>query len=186
MFRWIKIAGAVVILAALISTGCEEWLVGAPCVSETEDKAFEATLTQDSYAIETRSVQCPGLTSICITATQRLERPNDDATDEFNKHLDTQAKYSFCSCRCRDADGHKYDKNSDKYDDLCECPGDTRCQLVLGKSIEGAPDKIKGSYCMPKCIAEKGSCDIAGGQRCTPSSSSDEPWKWKCREPSTK
>lgn len=181
MCRWTKIIVAVVILSGLTGIGCEEWLVGVPCVSETEDKSFEPTLTQDSYAIETRSVQCPGLTTICITATQRLRNADDTQTDPYEKNKDTQAKYSFCSCRCKDADGHKYDKNSDKYDDLCECPSNTSCQLVLGKNIN-APEKIKGSYCMPKCIADKTKC-LEQGKICTPSSDSDEPWNWKCRTP---
>ncbi|MCP4676900.1 MAG: hypothetical protein GY854_15565 [Deltaproteobacteria bacterium] len=94
--------------------------------------------------------------------------------------IGTQQKFSFCSCRCEDADGNKYDRNSDKYSGLCECPPNTTCKSILGKNIEDAPTKIQGSYCIPACIVEE--CTYSD-QVCSPSSDSKEPWKWKCKVP---
>jgi hypothetical protein len=75
---------------------------------------------------------------------------------------------------------------------LCECPPDTQCIGVL-KDIEEAPDMIKGSYCVPNCMAKAKECqpediDDDGekeNRMCVPSSDSEEPWKWKCAEVET-
>ncbi|MDD5305767.1 MAG: hypothetical protein PHU25_00460 [Deltaproteobacteria bacterium] len=94
-----------------------------------------------------------------------------------------QQKFSFCSCRCKDSEGHTYQSNPDKYDYLCECPPDTVCLDVLS-AIEGAPEKVTGSYCMPNCIASPSVCDSATPPEvCTPSKDSTEPWKWTCETP---
>jgi hypothetical protein len=256
MVKQILAVGACVILIGLVSAGCDEWMVGAPCVPETDDGTFNDGIKDITYSVETRSVQCE--TGICITSTRRGKEPDPecvvkghvcltkkwcnnngtptktsydckddlvccdadnkcvrqegftcqtekwceehdstfeqtnecDGADQvccdnrtnFEKHKDTQLKYSFCSCRCRDAEGNQYDKNSDKYDDLCDCPSSTTCpsgaDTTVGGNIEGAPDKIKGSYCIPNCVLE--GCTVTG-EVCTPSTDSEQPWKWRCR-----
>jgi hypothetical protein len=176
MNKWMLIA-VTVIASGIIGMGCEEWLVGAPCAPETDLGVFTPGITGTNYAIETRSVQCD--TGICVTVTEGTGNAADDQADnDYDKYEGTEAKYSFCSCRCKDADGHKYDRNNDKYDDLCECPPNTMCEQVLSNAIADAPEKIKGWYCIPKCIIIP--CDDSD-EVCTPSSDSKEPWKWACK-----
>ena len=158
----ISAAGLAVLTAGVFTLGCEEWMVGAPCKPETDRGDYTPNLTDETYAIETRSVQCE--TSMCVTKTEL--------------RLSGQLKYSFCSCRCKDKDGHSYDRNNDKYDDLCDCPPGTICSAdVISNNIDQVPDKLKGSYCIPDCIANP--CNT--NETCTPSNDSDEPWKWKCK-----
>lgn len=193
MIKSIFVAASFAIVVGLFSVGCTEWLVGAPCTPETDEGEFNTGLSAEStYLVETRSVQCK--TSICLTKIQLYrEEIEPDADNDFDRYCASQNKYSFCSCRCQDKDGNKYDRNVDKYDDLCECPPNTRCVRVLGDDIATAPDKIKGSYCIPKCIDD--GCPqvrpitgpdgekIQQRQVCIPSSDSKEPWNWKCQWP---
>jgi hypothetical protein len=151
-------------LTIVFICSCNEWMVGAPCKPETDKGTYYKGLESSTYALETRSVQCKN--SICITKTEANE--------------EVQKKYSFCSCRCEDKDGHKYDRNSDKYDDLCECPSGSECSPdVVNNNIEQIPDTIKGSYCVPSCISE-GLC-FQTNMECKPPKSSKEPWKWECK-----
>ena len=182
MNRWIFLMGVAVLLSNIVSLGCEEWLVGAPCVAETDTGEFVPLETEGAttYSLETRSVQCQGANMVCLTTLHRDIDGYPDMTgaNEYEQWLDTHVKYSFCSCRCKDANGNKYDRNSDKYDDLCPCPTRTTCVEVLGSDIE-APENVQGSYCMPNCVADPTLC--AEEETCTPSSNSDEPWLWKCK-----
>lgn len=186
MSKSIRIAAAVMILISVTIVGCREWLVGAPCTPETDEGVFNKELADTTYLVETRSVQCE--TSICLTKIKvKPDEIKEDEDNEFKKYEGSQTKYSFCSCRCEDKSGNKFDRNNDKFDDLCECPPSTNCVKVLGDNIEAAPDKIKGSYCIPKCIDEeclevrqKANGDIIR-QKCVPSNDSKEPWKWKCQ-----
>jgi hypothetical protein len=184
MTRWIFLTGVAVLLSNIVSLGCEEWLVGSPCVAETDTGEFVNLETPGAttYALETRSVQCQGANMVCLTTLHRYEAPrgneNGNAQNEYELWEGTHVKYSFCSCRCRDDQGHKYDRNSDKYDDLCPCPTRTTCVEVLGSDIE-APEKVRGSYCMPNCVADPTQCTV--DETCTPSSNSEEPWKWSCK-----
>lgn len=177
MLRGLAKAIAVALTAAVVGLGCQEEMVGAPCTPETDKGDFNTTLEGETYSIETRSVQCE--TRICLTKTKlvgsKLECKNDPTMENCE---DVQTKFSFCSCRCKDIDGHTYQSNPDKYDYLCECPPNTLCEEVLG-AIEEAPEKITGSYCIPKCIAN--TCDLP--EICTPSKNAEEPWNWKCKEP---
>ncbi|MCP4604299.1 MAG: hypothetical protein GY847_27890 [Proteobacteria bacterium] len=189
MKKWIIIASAVVTVGSIIGLGCDEWMVGAPCVPETDKGEFRKEIADKNYAIETRALQCQGDTPmVCMTKTkvrdsQRQAEEGEELSDfqiyEGRSGYGTQTKYSFCSCRCKDADGEQYDRNSDKYDDLCECPPNTICESVLNKNVQGAPDNIKGSYCIPNCIAD-GCEHHTQGEECKPSSDSEEPWKWHC------
>ena len=157
----------------LFLASCDSWMVGAPCKPETDDGTFVPNQSGDTYALETRSVQCE--TSICITKTEvrQVGTSIDDAI---------QNKYSFCSCRCRDKDGHKYDRNSDKYDDLCECPSGSFCSdEVVSNNIEQVPDAIKGSYCLPNCIGNPDKYCLELTKKCVPPTDSEEPWKWQCK-----
>jgi hypothetical protein len=186
MSKSIQIAATVVMIAGVFGAGCLEWLVGAPCTPETDEGVFNKDLADTTYLVETRSVQCK--TSICLTKIKLNEGEiSEEAESDFEKYKNSQTKYSFCSCRCEDKDGNKFDRNNDKFDDLCECPPSTNCIKVLGDNIEAAPDKIKGSYCIPKCIDE-GCQEVRHTrdgnlirQKCVPSSDSEEPWKWKCQ-----
>ena len=153
----------IVVLGGLVVFGCQPEMVGAPCIPETDKGLYNDQLSGTTYSIETRSVQCE--TRICLTST---------AVDSNEQQL----KYSFCSCRCKDLEGNTLQSNPDKYAGiLCECPPDTLCEPVLG-DIKEAPEKITGSYCIPSCIATP--CEP--GEICTPSSNSEEPWKWTCEE----
>lgn len=165
-FGIVKIFGVISIFSGLlILSACDEFMVGAPCKPETDPGTYYPNLTSDTYALETRSVQCK--TGICITKTER------------GNSSEPQHKYSLCSCRCEDKDGNKYDRNSDKYDDLCECPSGSVCSRgVVNNNIEDIPETIKGAYCLPSCIAE--SCPQTGSE-CSPSNDSEEPWKWTCK-----
>jgi hypothetical protein len=162
-----QMLSAICLLVACGFTGvsCAEEMVGAPCVPETDKGTYNTNLKGATTSIETRSVQCE--TRVCLTRTVLVTAKE-------------QQKFSFCSCRCKDADGHTYQSNPDKYDYLCECPPDTVCQEVLG-AIEGAPDKVTGSYCMPNCIASPSLC--LAPDVCTPSTDSTQPWKWNCKTP---
>lgn len=201
MAKWIVAAVGALVFASLLQLGCKEEMVGAPCIPETDKGDFSATLSGTTWSIETRSVQCE--TRLCVTKTEPLAA---DAAQVAACELAaaagegvleacwegeggiTQAKYSFCSCRCKDINGNTYNKNPDKYDYLCECPPDTKCISVLG-DIEEAPSKVKGSYCVPGCIAS-GECypqDTNGDDEienfaCAPSKDSEKPWQWKCKE----
>jgi len=194
MAKWIVAAVGAVALASLAQLGCQEHMVGAPCIPETDKGDFAANLSGTTWSIETRSVQCEE--RICLTKTE----PNDigayATVCEDNPNLENcwegesgpvQVKYSFCSCRCTDIAGNTYNKNPDKYDYLCECPPNTTCVDVLS-DIEEAPEKVKGSYCVPNCIAG-GECtgyENDDGdwidRMCMPSTDSEKPWQWKCTE----
>jgi hypothetical protein len=192
MAKWIAAAVGALVFAGLMQLGCQEEMVGAPCVPETDKGEFSSSLSDNSetWSIETRSVQCE--TRTCLTTTKdNLQNPaatcQDDPTLENCWNGDdgpTQIKYSFCSCRCQDVAGHTVNTNPDKYDYLCECPPDTKCLSIL-KDIEEAPDMIKGSYCIPNCISGTGDgCYPANGvnRMCVPSTDSEKPWQWKCEE----
>lgn len=181
MSRGIAGAIAVIMTAAVVGIGCAEEMVGAPCTPETDKGDFNASIEGTTYSIETRSVQCE--TRICVTKTELNSTSDNNPADcKANPTQDncegTQLKFSFCSCRCKDENNHTYQSNPDKYDYLCECPPNTLCEEVL-TGIEEAPDKIKGSYCIPKCIANP----CTSPEICTPSSNPEEPWNWKCKEP---
>lgn len=182
MLKYIPVQVGVIICLGMSYLGCGEEPVGAPCIPETDKGTFETTLVTGikKVSIETGSVQCE--TAACITWTYKYTDSVDNPNiPPYDAHEDTQFKHSFCSCRCEDRDGHKADKNSDKYDDLCECPPNTRCVPVLGKEIEEAPEKIQGSYCIPKCI--ENICPASSTTErpaCVPSKNSDEPWDWHC------
>ena len=165
MMRRVFAASALLLVMGFV-LGCDVFMVGAPCKPETDKGDYSEELKNTTYAIETRSVQCE--TSMCVTKTE--VRPGAAGG---------QLKYSFCSCRCKDKTGHGYDRNNDKYDDLCECPPGSICSPdVVSNNIDQVPDKLKGSYCIPDCIAEPCSRE---SEICTPSNDSDEPWKWKCK-----
>lgn len=162
-----------VVLASLTLIACQEEPVGAPCTPESDDGTFKKEQLGVTDLVETRNVQCE--TRTCITRTD-------------NKGADDVVKYSFCSCKCKNAKG----SNADKEDDLCECPPNTLCETV-SFPIE-APEKVRGFYCIPKCIAE--GCKEAETKyqdkhgesvphECTASSNSDEPWAWKCKPQKT-
>jgi hypothetical protein len=207
MAKWIFGAVGAVVFASLLQIGCKDEMVGAPCVPETDKGEFSAVATGTTWSIETRSVQCE--TRVCLTKTgpnpvsdeydiacqaaQGLDATDGGMTPEEVENAIMEAcwegeggmvhaKYSFCSCRCRDIAGNTYNKNPDKFDYLCECPPNTQCVDVLG-DIEAAPDKVKGSYCVPNCIAG-GECYPQGGENymCTPSKDSEKPWQWACSE----
>jgi len=198
--RLVVVVGAL-LLGYLALCGCQEQPVGAPCIPETDKGDFSASLSGTTWSIETRSVQCQTEPAVCLTKTEPLAADAaqvtacENAKPEDGNVLEecwegqggvTQAKYSFCSCRCKDINGNTYNKNPDKYDYLCECPPDTKCISVLG-DIEEAPSKVKGSYCVPGCMAE-GKCypndDDGDGEienyACAPSKDSEKPWQWKC------
>ena len=182
MHKSILIAGLVTVLGGALSMGCDSWLVGAPCVPETDKGSFNQDLQGKTFAIETRSVQCQGSSAmVCLTKTEKYGAAKEsNEISDIKKYEGTQVKHSFCSCRCKDAQGHSRDRNSDKFDDLCECPGGTVCENVLGDNIEGAPEKIRGSYCLPDCVSN--ACEEDNeDETCTPSSNSEEPWKWSCK-----
>lgn len=187
MYRWIATAMGVILFAGINFLGCAEEMVGAPCVPETDKGEFNASASGTTWSIETRSVQCETTNRICLTktdadsptapATQVDDCKNDPNLEDCWDTSRVQWKFSFCSCRCKDVAGHTYNQNPDKYDYLCECPPNTKCEEVLG-DIEEAPEKIKGSYCVPNCISS--ACDE--GSMCTPSKDSDKPWEWTCKE----
>ncbi|HUT76939.1 MAG TPA: hypothetical protein VM285_04595 [Polyangia bacterium] len=187
MTRWTTLV-ACLSIAALCWAGCKEAMVGAPCVPETDKGEFNSSLDGATYSIETRSVQCE--TRVCLTKTEVNDLVNntncenclDNPDNEENTGVceddcaATQLKYSFCSCRCRDSEGNTFQTNPDKYDYLCECPPNTQCEKVI-EAIEGAPEKITGSYCIPNCIAIP--CPEID-EICVPSKDSEQPWQWKC------
>ncbi|MDJ0766047.1 MAG: hypothetical protein QNJ97_23885 [Myxococcota bacterium] len=176
MTKRMPLAIAMIVLCGAMGLSCKEWMVGAPCIPETESGRFLTSLSSTNTIVETRSVQCE--TSICLTVTKLVpgEVPDPDAENAFEAYEGTQNKYSFCSCQCRDADDNEYDRNDDKLDRLCKCPPNTYCERVLN-NIEGAPPKIIGSYCIPKCIQD----DCQDGTVCSPSTNADAPWDWKCK-----
>jgi hypothetical protein len=176
MLKGIAGAVALVLVAGLVGLGCKEEMVGAPCTPETDKGEFNSSLQGTTYSIETRSVQCA--TRICLTKTERVGNLEDCKADPTLENCENlQDKFSFCSCRCKDAEDHTYQSNPDKYDYLCECPPNTLCEEVLTK-IEEAPEKIAGSYCIPKCIAN--GCPEQDDV-CVPSKNAEEPWNWKCK-----
>ena len=196
MAKWIIAATGALVLVSLLQLGCKDQMVGAPCIPETDKGDFSATLSGTTWSIETRSVQCE--TRLCVTETKENTGISSEtqAACEADPSVENcwaseggavQAKYSFCSCRCKDIAGHTYNTNPDKYDYLCECPPNTKCVDVLS-DIEEAPDKVKGSYCVPNCIAG-GECypqpnddgDLTN-YMCTPSKDSEKPWQWACSE----
>ena len=195
MAKWIVAAVGALVFASLMQIGCKEEMVGAPCIPETDKGDFSANLSGTTWSIETRSVQCE--TRLCLTKTApnpidtnflaACEADGGMATCWEGEGGVVQAKYSFCSCRCKDIAGHTYNTNPDKYDYLCECPPNTKCVDVLS-DIEAAPDKVKGSYCVPNCIAG-GECfpqldedSKLVNYMCMPSKDSEKPWQWTCSE----
>ena len=185
MTRWTTAAWFALLGVAVICSGCPEEMVGAPCVPETDKGEFNTTATGTTYSIETRSVQCE--TRICLTKTDVVQdmteckgsiaNDENDVSDDVDACQDTQLKYSFCSCRCKDLEGNTLQSNPDKFDGvLCECPPNTSCEEVLG-NIKEAPEKVSGSYCIPNCIATPCEED----EECVPSKDSEKPWEWKCK-----
>ena len=167
-----KVCALSILSGLLFLASCEEWMVGAPCKPETDNGSFIQSLSGDTYALETRSVQCE--TSICITKSEFRSKDENG--------VPVQNKYSFCSCRCEDKDGHGYDRNSDKYDDLCECPSGSFCSTdVVSNNIEQIPDAIKGGYCLPNCIGDPNQYCPGPTKKCVPPTDSEEPWKWQCK-----
>jgi hypothetical protein len=177
MTRWTTAAGFALLGVAVICSGCPEEMVGAPCVPETDKGEFNTAATGKTYSIETRSVQCE--TRICLTRTETIADMTEcKASEDLEDCEDTQLKYSFCSCRCKDLEGNTLQSNPDKFDGvLCECPPNTLCEEVLG-DIKEAPEKVSGSYCIPNCIAVP--CEE--GEVCVPSKDSEKPWEWKCKD----
>ena len=162
-----KVLSALSILSVMLFlASCDSWMVGAPCKPETDDGTYIPNLTSTTYALETRSVQCE--TSMCIT---KSEYRGDGV----------QNKYSFCSCRCADKDGNGYERNNDKYDDMCDCPAGSFCSDEVVGNIEDIPDSIKGSYCIPNCIGQAGGECSGIDKYCVPPTDSEEPWKWQCK-----
>jgi hypothetical protein len=196
MTKWIAAALGALVFASLMQLGCKDEMVGAPCIPETDKGDFSATLSGTTWSIETRSVQC--MTRLCLTKTEpnpyaaaqadacQAAAPGDQMAECWQGAGGTvQAKYSFCSCRCKDINGHTYNKNSNTNSNLCQCPPNTKCVEVLG-DIEEAPNMVKGSYCVPNCIAS-GECysNVNGdgtNYTCMPSKDSKKPWQWKCTE----
>jgi hypothetical protein len=186
MAKWIAAALAALVLAGFTQLGCKEEMVGAPCIPETDKGEFSQDLSGTTWSIETRSVQCE--TRVCLTKTARnLVAAEQISACQVNPTLEncwegeggaTQEKYSFCSCRCKDLNGKSG----------CQCPPNTKCVEVLG-DIQEAPSKVKGSYCVPNCIAS-GECypqdNNADGTvenfTCMASKDSAKPWQWKCSE----
>jgi hypothetical protein len=166
MKRWYLLIAAIITVGLLFSLSCEEEMVGAPCEAETDDGTYDSQLQGVTYSIEPRSVQCE--TRVCLTQTEIIEGTQEDL----------QAKYSFCSCRCKDLEGHTFEDDPDKYDDLCECPPNTLCEQVLG-DIKEAPEKLTGSYCIPTCVTTGCEDDK---QVCFPSEDSEKPWEWTCND----
>lgn len=158
-----KIAALSLIVLLISIMGCKEEMVGAPCVPETDNGKYYSTAKGVSWSIENGSVQCA--THLCLT--------------NINAESSPQKKFSFCSCRCADAEGNKLSDNPDKYSDLCECPGKSICDPVMDP-IPGISDKLFGSYCVPDCISKNNdeTCDGV----CTPSDDDEEPWKWTCED----
>ena len=222
---------------SFLVTGCPEEMVGAPCVSETDNRKFNTELLSKTadldtkvWSIETGSVQCA--THLCLTQTKQnpdakilpsgisvsetIDLP-DGVDIEFGNRADAckaypteencgakfsddneiiaeppLLKFSFCSCRCEDGDKNRYSDNPDKYSDLCECPPSTHCVTVLDKigdegdeNSTGISPKLFGGYCVPECIANPcrvGTDEAEIGEVCTPSSNSEEPWRWSCEK----
>ena len=158
--------------AIILSMGCEEEMVGAPCVSETDNRKFSTELLSSvakkddvTWSIETGSVQCE--THLCLTQSKKnpdaddiedrsalcSEDPTEEncgAVIESNGNVVQEPvllKFSFCSCRCEDGDGNRKADNPDKYDYLCECPPSAHCEPVL--------EKIGGSGDSSSAISEK-------------------------------
>ncbi len=187
MKKRIAAACCLVLVTGIMGLGCKDELVGAPCIPETDKGAFTPSLSGTTWSIETRSVQCEsrGAQMVCLTKTQGNQYfTGSQAACEVSKDLEEcweedriQHKFSFCSCRCKDVDENTYNTNPDKFDYLCECPPNTKCEDVLG-DIEEAPEKIKGSYCVPNCIARP--CEAE--KVCSPSKDSEKPWEWACKE----
>lgn len=193
-----KIVSAIIITTILSLFGCKEQLVGAPCRPETDDGTFladqlGASSKGTTWSIETGSVQCA--TNICLTQTKvNKDSPSSKVsackdnpstkncwvTDEDNEEPPL-LKFSFCTCRCEDAEGNRFEDNPDKFDDLCECPPSSICQKVLDP-IEGVAEKLFGGYCVPACIAKPCINEGFENEICTPSKNSEEPWKWSCEK----
>lgn len=164
----------ITISVAFLVSGCPEQMVGAPCVSETDNRKFSTELlssvtdVEDKvWSIETGSVQCA--THLCLTQAKqnkdakiggeddkdRVELCRENQTEEncgavFNSDGSVKAepvllKFSFCSCRCEDGDGNRYADNPDKYGDLCECPPSAHCVNVLDKIGGTGNDNDDGS-----------------------------------------
>lgn len=161
------------LLISFLAAGCPEQMVGAPCVSETDNRKFSTELLLDgaqsggkTWSIETGSVQCA--THVCLTQTKinpdnKVQGHNDriagcrtEPTEESCGAVINDGKveeepvilkFSFCSVRCEDGDGNRYADNPDKYDYLYECPPTTVCVKVL--------DKIGGNDDSGSAISEK-------------------------------
>ena len=186
MTKYVAVIFGIILITSI---GCKEELVGAPCASETDQNIFSSKIAGTTWSIESRTVQCDTTKSNMVCLTKIEKNNNENSTEcvndasvescwgEKDNYHPVQLKYSFCSCRCKNAAGKSVANDPDRYDYLCECPPDTVCESVL-TDIEDAPEKIAGSYCVPNCIATP--CETAG-EVCTPSSDSEEPWKWKCK-----
>lgn len=148
------------ILGCFTLLACAEEKVGAPCTPESDDGSFKDQLGITDL-VEARNVQCE--TRTCITRTDNKGAVNGTLIVD---------KYSFCSCKCDNAEG----SNADKQEDMCECPPNTKCETVDFPAE--APEKVRGFYCIPNCIAE--GC-LGANEKCTASNNSDEPWAWKCK-----
>ena len=186
--------GLLVLLIGVI--GCKEEMVGAPCIPETDNGSVNLGINGTTWSIETGSVQCA--THLCLTQINKSTNVSGSRTEACKKDPTlkncwmekdnagtikegpVQLKFSFCSCRCADPEGHMYKDDHDKYSDLCECPPSTVCKEVLDP-IEGISDKLPGSYCVPNCIDEP--CDTTNGEEiCTPAKDSKKPWEWTCEK----
>lgn len=196
------------IVMVVMASGCKEEMVGAPCVSETDDRIFnvdllgsEAKSDDITWSIETGSVQCE--TNICLTQTKRNPDADKDRRESCGAAPSPEncgavindgdveeepvlLKFSFCSCRCEDGEGNRQADNADKFEHLCECPPSAHCVKVLDPIAGIESDKLFGGYCVPECIDEpceaSGASDDGFGEVCTPSSNSEEPWLWSCKK----
>ncbi|MBN2529515.1 MAG: hypothetical protein JXR76_24215 [Deltaproteobacteria bacterium] len=165
----------IIVTVAFLATGCPEKMVGAPCVSETDNKKFSTELLSESdvatamtWSIETGSVQCA--TNLCLTQTKvnkdaeaKIKECQDDPSEQTCgadisngdvKGEPVILKFSFCSCRCKDGDDNSYADNPDKFGDLCECPPSAKCVKVLDK-IGGTGDSKDDNESGGSAISEK-------------------------------
>lgn len=165
------------LLAAALSNlalGCEQGSkededplaakVGAACTLPTfsEDKVAESVQEPEYMLSNMPGEQCEveGTTSGCLG---KIAQPFPEGTPRWN---------FFCTCRCADSSGndHAVDES------LCECPGDSVCVEVFAP-MEGVPEDVTGSYCIPRCIAED-ECP----QACESNEQDDPEWDWICKE----
>ncbi|MBN2341066.1 MAG: hypothetical protein JXX29_11135 [Deltaproteobacteria bacterium] len=203
--RYYKFAASCAALLLNVSCAADEVEVGVECDPPPDLPLYNtALLASDDNAIdvniEVGAAECK--TEVCLNITQvnpdaDYQRKDNCFNDPTTENCDAVTEnggaevlaepvllnFTFCSCRCEDGDGNRYSDNPDKYDYLCECPPSTVCKPVLNQ-LTTAVSGIAGAYCVPRCIDEP--CVTTDGTNehlgevCTPSSSSEEPWKWNC------